>query len=180
MSLFFRLFCDSHESFYARRNKFREHCTYVPTSNAIGCSVCFVSQWFIQWNGIFYCEPQHTWKVIYYLDLLPRTWKKEKKTGVPVFVIFSFLINTDTALSSGLFKTGGRILWEIIKFNIFLNFHMASTIQNWFESQINGWKHFSYWRCENEMKDAKVVELLRLLNLITRSLSLKICFISHT
>ena len=72
------------------------------------------------------------------MDLLPRTWKKEKKTGVPVFVIFSFLINTDTALSSGLFKTGGRILWEIIKFNIFLNFHMASTIQNWFESQING------------------------------------------
>ena len=23
---------------------------------------------------------------LYYLDLLPRTWKKEKKTGVPVFV----------------------------------------------------------------------------------------------
>ena len=43
------------------------------------------------------------------MDLLPRTSKKEKKTGVPVFVIFSFLINTDTALSSGLFKTGGRI-----------------------------------------------------------------------
>ena len=43
LSLFIRLFCDSQESFYARRNKFREHCTYVPTSNAIGCSVSFVS-----------------------------------------------------------------------------------------------------------------------------------------
>ena len=37
------------------------------------------------------------------MDLLPRTWKKEKKTGVPVFVIFSFLINTDTALSGSLY-----------------------------------------------------------------------------
>ena len=37
------------------------------------------------------------------MDLLPRTWKKEKKTGVPVFVIFSFLINTDTALSWSLY-----------------------------------------------------------------------------
>ena len=50
----------------------------------------------------------------------------------------------------------------------------SSPIQNWFESQINGGTHFSYCLCENEMKDAKVVELLRLLNLITRSLSLKI------
>ena len=37
------------------------------------------------------------------MDILPRTWKKEKKTGVPVFVIFSFIINTDTALSWSLY-----------------------------------------------------------------------------